>query len=268
MPQPNARRHTLVGLIGLLLLATLFASLGNWQLNRAAEREAIAQEIAHGREQPAITLQAGTATHTLTPWRPATATGTWRHDLTVLLENRRLDGRLGYWVATPLLLQGTNQDTAVLVLRGWLPRPTHPGQPEPAIPAPDGTFTVRGDLLAHVPRLFELWSFAGGSEAALPERLPTNAETVPKVQNLALDAYARATGLKLVPVVLAQTAPAQPPGTLPDPLQRQWPEPSLDADKNRGYALQWFSFCAIAVIAALVLVWRHYLRRARPRETS
>lgn len=267
MPHHNARRHTLVGLVGLILLAMLFASLGNWQLNRAAEREAIAREIAQGRQQTPITLKAGLPAEALAPWRPATATGTWRHELTVLLENRRLDGRLGYWVATPLLLQGAD-DTAVLVLRGWLPRPTHPGQPEPAIPAPDGTFTLAGDLLGHVPRLFELWSFAGGSEATLPQRLPTGTETVPKVQNLAIDDYARATGLKLVPVVLAQTAPAQPPGSHPDALQRQWPEPSLDADKNRGYALQWFSFCAIAVIAALVLVWRHYLRRARPRETS
>src|SRR5690606_11025068 len=159
------------------------ASLGNWQLNRAAERKAIAREIGQGSQQTPITLKAGLPAEALAPWRPATATGTWRHELTVLLENRRPDGRLGYWVATPLLLQGSD-DTAVLVLRGWLPRPTHPGQPEPAIPAPDGTVTLAGDLLGHVPRLFELWSFAGGSEATLPQRLPTGTETVPKVQNL------------------------------------------------------------------------------------
>ena len=39
-------------------------------------------------------------------------------------------------------------------------------------------------------------------------------------------------------------------------LRYEWPGPSLDSDQNRGYALQWFSFSAIAVIAALFLMYR------------
>ena len=46
-------------------------------------------------------------------------------------------------------------------------------------------------------------------------------------------------------------------------LNRDWPLPPTDSDTNRGYALQWFSFAAIAIGAWIVIVWRTLRRRAR-----
>jgi len=46
-----------------------------------------------------------------------------------------------------------------------------------------------------------------------------------------------------------------------DTLTRNWPQPSLDADKNTAYALQWFAFAAIAA-GAWVVVGVRALRRA------
>lgn len=265
MPRPNISVRNIVALVALCALAVLFASLGNWQLGRAAERDAIAQSIKSGRAQAEVVLAPATASNQLTPWRPAQVLGRPLNQYTVLVENRLYQGRPGYWVATPVALD-SNPDTAVMVLRGWLPRPTHPGQPREPVPLlPQQTLLIQGELLEHVPRLFEMWSWSGGSAVALPERLPDPANPTPTVQNLELDAFARASGLKLMPVVLAQLQPAQSSGqTLPDPLLRQWPEPSLESDKNRGYALQWFGFTAIAVLAALALLWHMFLRRPKP----
>src|SRR3546814_9213642 len=50
-------------------------------------------------------------------WHNGQATGTWLHNLTVLLDNRNLKGQPGLWVATPLQLQD-DPGHAVLVLRG------------------------------------------------------------------------------------------------------------------------------------------------------
>src|SRR5690606_36001648 len=125
------------------------------------------------------------------PWRAATAQGRWSDEHTVLLQNRNLDGRPGYWVATPLLLAPPSlpvnrldavtagsaesealtgsdspdflsrglvaQAPAVLVLRGWLPRDMTAGEAAPAIPSEAGVLQIRGELHSHVPRIFELW---------------------------------------------------------------------------------------------------------------
>lgn len=263
-----ARSHTgfriVAALILLGIMAIVFVSLGNWQLDRAAQREAIKAAIQAGRSTPALHLHANTNVTALVPWRPADAQGVWLHPLTVLLENRNYQGRPGYWVATPLLIDKA-AGTAVLVLRGWLPRPMRPDEAMPPVPAPTGLQTVNGQLLERVPRLFELWSFSKDDARQLPATLPDSKTPMPKVQNLDLDAYGKATGLQLLPTVLAQsptTSAAAGPQSA-TPLLQEWPEPSLDSDKNRGYALQWFGFAAIAAGAWLVIAWRTLRRKIK-----
>jgi cytochrome oxidase assembly protein ShyY1 len=137
------------------------------------------------------------------------------------------------------------------------------------VPAPVGEQTVTGELLERVPRLFELWSWSDNGATELPATLPDPAQTLPKLQNLDLSAYGSATGLSLIPAVLAeQPIGASPSGATSEhgQLLQEWPEPSLDADKNRGYALQWFGFATIAAGAWLVIAWRA-LRRKNQSKT-
>lgn len=308
-------------MLALLLLGLVGAgcfSLGLWQLDRAAERDALHQTIERGRQQTPLMLSASTPPADFTPWRAASAQGSWSAGHTVLLQNRNLEGRPGYWVATPLLLAPASMpsnrdnavsagsaeigamassadaddflargpatgDSAVLVLRGWLPRDMQAGGAAPPVPQESGVVRVNGELHTHVPRIFELWQWAGGAESQLPDVLPQGDGVIAQVQNLNLAEYARATGLNLLPVVLAQTETSiavnagEPPGghgatasaagrpahaAAPPELRREWPGPSLDSDQNRGYALQWFGFSAIALIAAL-FVARGMVRRAR-----
>ncbi|MBB5216202.1 SURF1 family protein [Parapusillimonas granuli] len=264
MARPHTSYRTFTALILMALLAVVFGRLGYWQLDRASERDALKQAMDAGRAQPPLELRAGTPAAALRPWRPAQATGAWRHELTVLLENRNFQGRPGYWVATPLLLAGPPPQAAVLVLRGWLPRPMRPGESLAPIPAPPDTQTIRGELLDRVPRLFELWSWSDHA-TRLPARLPDPGAPLPRLQNLDLADYAAATGLALLPAVLAQTEPAAGAEAAADPLRREWPDPLLDSDKNRGYALQWFGFMTIAIVVCIALAWN--LLRRRPRQT-
>ena len=83
----------------------------------------------------------------------------------------------------------------------------------------------------------------------------------PQVQNLELDAYARATGLKLLPTVLSQFGD----GRHDDGLVHDWPQPSVDFQKNTFYAVQWFSFALFAAVAWLV-VMAGALKRMRQRQ--
>lgn len=254
MARPHSPTRTITALVLLALAVALLASLGRWQLRRADERRAVLAAIEGGRKQAPLLLSPQTPAQELQPWRPVRAQGDWRDDLSVMLDNRNQDGRPGYWIATPLMLDAAS-NSAVLVLRGWLPRaaPGHPVAPPPA--AAPGRQAIQGELVARVPRLFELWNLGGAPSDAMPATLPAADGKPPTVQNLALDAYAKATGLRLLPIVVEETAPGN------DGLVREWPQPSVDYNQNLGYAMQWFAFASIAGIAFVVVAVRA-LRRS------
>jgi surfeit locus 1 family protein len=264
MTQANLPLRTLSALITLAIVAAVCFSLGQWQLDRATEREAILERINAGRAMAPLALHAHTPAAQLTPWRRVQATGQWLDQFTVLLANRNHEGRPGYWVATPLELE-PNQ--AVLVLRGWIPRPIGAGQTLPKLNGAAGTQTIEGELLSHIPRLFELWSFGSAdTESPLEQANWKEHHSPPELQNLSLQDAQRATGLKLLPAVVQQTsADRLPNGT---PLIQDWAAPQTDADKNRGYALQWFIFALIAVGAWLVVAWRAWQRRRKVASPS
>jgi len=252
-PVPAAVRRRAGGgsvpLALVLLAATVVVTvaLGRWQLGRADEKAATLAALEAGRTLPPLALGPGRAGEDLIPWRSAQASGHWLADRTVLLDNRMADGRPGFWVVTPLAFDGEGRQ-AVAVLRGWLPRPV-PDAPV-TVRTPTGPVTVRGELVPRVPRLFELPALSGRKRDELASSLPGWPGAPPRVQNLELDAYAKATGVALLPAVLEQT------GDAPDGLVRDWAGPPTNIDTHRGYALQWFSFAAIAAIAFGVILVR------------
>ncbi len=256
MSSNNSRSSSTRPLLALLclgLLMLLFMNLGRWQLSRAQERQNLAQQIAQGRQQAPLHIDSKASLDKGALWQSVAVHGSWRSELTVLLDNRNFKGKPGYWVATPFVLdEGDLTGSSLLVLRGWLPR--EPGQAPEVPPAPTGSQTIVGELLERVPRLFEL------GNSPLPEQLPTSSRTPPVVQNLSLEQLRSRIDVPLLPRVLAQTAPASS-------LQTQWPDPNIDFEKNRGYALQWFGFALIALCAWIGVAWK-WLRRPRPHFAS
>lgn len=253
-PQPTSRKKAVLALILLALLGAACIGAGQWQLRRAHERETLLAAIEAGRRAPARTLDAQRRDGP--DWHTASAQGHWLNPFTVLLDNRNLKGRPGLWVATPLELQDS-PGTAVLVLRGWVARPLPPATLPDQDAAP-GSVQVQGTMLHRVPRLFDLGSLTGRPDTSLPEPFPAADGHPPRMQNLPLKALATATGLDLLPVVLLQ-APAHDADLIQD-----WPGPSTNAGQNYNYALQWFSFAAIALIAACITAWRTLRRRPSP----
>lgn len=272
MSRTHTNFRTWAALIFLGVLVAVFASLGNWQLDRAAQRDATHGQIAIAASLPAVTLTADSPSKDMITWRHAEARGSWMHRYTVLLQNRNYQTRPGYWVATPLRLAGTGNDgqqraQAVLVLRGWMARddiiqPSGGGLPQIdpnlslQLAQSEDIHLVTGELFAHVPRLFELWSWSESNNSRLPDPLIDTRQSLPALQNLDLSEYARVSGLELLPIVLAQNSPELQ-------MVQDWPHPSADADTNRGYALQWFSFCAIAAGAWLWIAGRTLWRSRR-----
>lgn len=262
-----AASHTkLLNLIATILLAVTAITcimLGRWQLSRAEQRREIAAVIERGRAAQSINLNHVTQTDTLQAWTPAQVEGVWQPESSLLLDNRNLDGKPGLWLATPLLLA---DGRALLVLRGWFARPIG-SEGSPSIPTPAGLQSLTGEIALRVPRLFELWGARENAEVSLPpswpnkvadmktEALTQQTEKLPRLQNIDIDVLSKRLNIQFLPVVLMQKNNSE------DGLKRVWPEPSVDADKNTGYAMQWFGFAAIAVIAWLGFAWRIVRRK-------
>lgn len=148
---------------------------------------------------------------------------------TVYLDNKVNHGRVGYEVITPLRLRsGTN----VLVNRGWIAAgKTRDALPEVRTPA--GPVSIEGIALEGLPRVLSLQKDAGKLR-----------------QTLDIERFAFETGLRLEPRVIEQHS------DLPDGLARDWPPRDLGIEKHQGYALQWYSLAALAIVLLVVLSFR------------
>ena len=219
-----SRRFWLLTLAAVLVAGTTF-SLGQWQLRRAAQKEAIQAAIDAKKVLPALDGRALAAIKNIADefYRPVDLQGVWQASQTVYLDNRPMNGRAGFWVLTPLVLQGSGQ--VIVVQRGWAPRDFSDRTRLPEVLTPTGLVTVQG-LIAPPPS--KLYEFKG-------------VESGPIRQNLDLNAFRRETGLPLLDASLHQTGPAS------EGLLREWAPPNLGVDKHYGYAFQWFGLCTLVL---------------------
>jgi surfeit locus 1 family protein len=149
---------------------------------------------------------------------------------TIYLDNKTRRGRAGYEIVTLLKIRGSAMH--VLVNRGWI----EAGATREALPnvrTPAGTLRIEGLALEHLPKILKLEDAKGRVR-----------------QSLDIAAYASETGLQLEPRVIEQHSDTG------DGLARDWAPHDAGAEKNRAYALQWYSLAALAVILFLVLSFR------------
>lgn len=218
----------------LLLVATLFASgfvaLGLWQYD-VAQQDARQQALEKAASRPVVPMSQVVRPHGEFPsdagLRRVTTSGRYESAKSFLVPGRVLHGKPGYWVLTPLVVDGTG--ARIPVLRGFL------SEPGPIPAAPSGQV----HLVA----------------ALAPAESPRVSQNLPAGQRESVDvgALLNEWGGDVYNAFLfverqqpAETAPA---------LQHV-PPPRPDADgfdwRNLGYAIQWFVFAMFA----LYLWWR------------
>jgi surfeit locus 1 family protein len=150
---------------------------------------------------------------------------------TVYLDSKVRRGTVGYEIVTPLRLR--DSPAHVLVKRGWVAAgKTREHVPE--VRTPTGPVRLEGLALPRIERL-----------------LVVGPQTGRVRQNLDTAAYAKETGLPLEPRVIEQHSDTG------DGLVRDWPPHDAGFEKHQGYALQWYSLAALAVVLALVFSFRN-----------
>ena len=219
------------GYLGLTItFAVVCSLLGQWQFDRRAQAQAeIARIDANYDSAPVAVATALPRLSSFTVnqrWLPVTLTGRYLPELQQLVRNRPYNGRPGFEVLTPLLLES---GTVFIVDRGWLSVGSRQDAPDVVPKAPSGEVTVVARLKAGEPLLSGRRTVAGSGQ------IPTiNLAQLADLVNR--PSYTGAYGL------LASESVSSP--VLPAPSLR----PIRDEGPHLSYALQWYVFALLGFI--------------------
>jgi surfeit locus 1 family protein len=215
-----------------LLAAALFLRLGFWQVSRLHERQARNATVAAQQRGTPIAFAALPRDTAAAHYRPTSVAGRYDYDHELVLASRTRNGSPGVELLTPVRIAGS--DTAVLVNRGWVYSPDG-GTVDLARWREGDSATVNGYIQVYS-------ADAGSTVAASGPRIVrrvSRAEIAAKVPYPVAPFYVVAVG---------------GPASETRPVRREIP--ALDEGSHRSYAIQWFSFAAIALGGALAVVLR------------
>jgi surfeit locus 1 family protein len=227
-------RPTLLPTVAMVAVAALAIALGNWQRHRADEKSVAAALASAAALQAPLDLDAAGDDARKVVFRTVHGSGEYVATRVMLIDNKVRAGRAGFEVVTPLRLASGNR--YVLVDRGWVAQgPTR--KELPSVQAPAGVVEVVGRAIIPPPRYVEL-----------------KADTAegPLRQNLDIERIAASSGLNLLPFVVEQADPVNPP----DGLVRDWPQPDFGIERHLSYMGQWYSLAGLAIVLWLVLNWQ------------
>lgn len=223
-----------------IVVAAACVRLGIWQLSRLAERRQLNAQIQAALDLPPLTLPTDSQ-ESLTPYRRVIVSGEYDMEHEVVLSGRSLDGQPGVHLITPLKVAGS--DWIVLVDRGWIPYEER-DLPERSRYARPGPVQVEGMLRR---------GQTAPSLGWLSSR-PTPSAEAPRLEWQVVDPQAIEAQLpySLLDIYIVQSVAPETEGPAPVPQV----EVDLSEGPHLGYAIQWFSFAAIAIIGGGYWIWR------------
>jgi surfeit locus 1 family protein len=227
----------------VLLAAAVCVRLGFWQLDRLEQRRAYNAALQAAMAQPPLVLDEATfAAVARDPdgylYRRVRVAGIYRPELGLVLRGRSLEGRPGVNAVSGLALAGGG---TVLVDRGWVPS-TDGATVEPSVVRAAGPAAVDGILQP----------LARTADAGTPAPVAVGGDTLRTYRRLDAAEAGRLAGDAVLPLYVralpggdAAAGPPHPPALA-----------ELGEGSHLGYAVQWFSFAAIAITGLLVLLLR------------
>ena len=225
---------TLLPTLAMIVLLTLFMSLGFWQLSRAGEKRDLIGMFESRMNAAALTapeIGEGVDIDALR-YRHVRFQGAYLPARQFLLDNRVHDRRAGFEVLTPFRL---TDGRVVLVNRGWVPLGASRDE-LPEVGIAGAATVIEGWLYAPFEKAYSL----GGMDDA-------TAGWPRIVQYLDFDQMGARLGAPLLPVTvrLSESATAG--------YVRDWSVVPMTPAKHIAYAVQWFGLALAVLVLYLVL---------------
>jgi surfeit locus 1 family protein len=224
--------------IPALLLATGFARLGVWQLDRAAFKRESAQQYAASLRQPLTDFQGGFAKVMRSgAWMPVRISGHFVNTKPLFLDNQPHLGKPGAWLLARFQMDGVNGE--LIVIRGWVP--WKPDRTMDVANWPVSTAESLRGLLAPPPKPGLRLGNASSIDAAGHKLFLA----------LAPEEMQKELGVPILPLVLYEESADG------DGLVREWaPANGFPPQRHQGYAVQWFALALTVLIVAGILLTR------------
>lgn len=216
----------------------LFAALGVWQLDRAAQKQRLLSAYSHAAQAPFEDFAAVSDRADAQHFPHVRIAGRFDVAHAYLLDEQVHEGRLGVHALAVFAPHGALR--SLLVDRGWIAWDHAPGTQPVLPPLPSGEGSVTGIYAPYPGSGLRVGGDALAAQTAWPKL------------TLRLDpaALARDMGKPLLPGLLLLDA-------APDSgFVREWTPPVMGPDRHRAYALQWFAFALAAIVMFVVLHWR------------
>lgn len=217
------------GHVVMLVCVGIAVGLGLWQLDAwSARRADAARDISNATPVALDSVMTGDSQFPgRDVGRPVELTGTWTTGETVYVSDRYLDDEKGYWVVTPVHVDGS--ESVMPVVRGW--------SPQPSAPAPSGPVDIVGWLQAT--------EGTGAPDSDPRDDVITSMRLASLVEHVDADLYSG--------YVVARDQDPRPSDGLEPVTASAIPEVSgFTALRNFLYAIEWWVFG----IFALFVWWR------------
>ncbi len=243
--------------IGLMIL---LARLGFWQLDRLEQRRAANAQLLAAIESAPIDLNDEASAYV--PMRPdevstdlanrdVTVTGEFDYANQRVLKLQNLSGRAGVHLITPLVLDGTGADVAILVDRGWIP---------------DAEFAA-GNAFDEATDTQTVDGYIAMTETLLRPAAGSAAPAGPGIELFRVDisAIQEEMPYRLLPFYVKVTPPEGGITGLPIPMAK---EVDLSEGPHLDYALQWFVFCLGLGTAYVIYIIRWLKTKDAPESQA
>ena len=214
--------------MAFLFVFPVLIFLGLWQLDRAEEKRQIELSVNLAVEKQPILLNDSVDDDLKQEvYRKAKLIGRFDNERQFLWDNKTHQGKAGFHVLTPFILNG--QQDAVIVNRGWVPIEGRRDQ-APSVDVDQAQTTIFG-VIKDPSNALQLDDIEDLSVTRFPKI----------VQAFEPDVFEAELGLTLLPIMIELAADSE------YGYVREWKPYFGNIDRHNGYALQWFLMALITL---------------------
>ena len=224
-------RPKLIPTLATLAAIPLLVSFGNWQANKANQKQALQDTYDARTTQSAVQIPRVLLNSEEYRYRKVAVRGHFETANQILLDNRVHDEQAGYHVITPFRIE--NSELYVLVNRGWVPLGSDRSV-LPEINTPKEIIEITGVAVLPPSKIYELKQ---------PE-VTSGWQVV--WQNMDIKRYREAVSFQMQPIII-QMDEGSPAGFV-----RVWQRPDDRIQTHRGYAFQWYGMAVMLLIFCIV----------------
>lgn len=227
-------QFSVFGVTLYLTLLALLCSLGFWQLGRAEQKQQLLQRQQEAMLSATLDLNRERVSDIdADRYQPVMVSGHYDLAHQVLIDNQVMDGKTGYLVLTPLIVDQQNQ--ALLVNRGWVAL----GGDRRQLPNVDFT-AGKVKVTGRINRFPSVGIKLNGMEQP-------SAGWPAVVQVVDANVLANRLGYKIVDFQVELDANAD------NGYRREWKTTvAIPPEKHQAYAVQWFG---LALALSFLFVW-------------